>query len=45
MRFLAVYARVLGLLRPDRGIAIMLVIANLLVMGFQFAEPPALING
>jgi ATP-binding cassette subfamily B protein len=39
MRFLAVYARVLGLLRPDRGIAIMLVIANLLVMGFQFAEP------
>jgi ATP-binding cassette subfamily B protein len=39
MRFLAVYTRVLGLLRPDRGIAIMLVIANLLVMGFQFAEP------
>ncbi len=39
MRFLRVYARVLGLLRPDRGIAIGLVIANLLVMGFQFAEP------
>jgi ATP-binding cassette subfamily B protein len=39
MRFLRVYARVLGLLRPDRGVAIGLVIANLLVMGFQFAEP------
>ncbi len=39
MRFLSVYARVLGLLRPDRGIAIGLVIANLAVMGFQFAEP------
>ncbi len=38
-RFLSVYARVLGLLRPDRGIAIGLVIANLLVIGFQFAEP------
>ncbi len=39
MRFIKVYGRVLGLLRPDRGIAIGLVIANLLVMGFQFAEP------
>ncbi len=39
MRFLSVYARVLGLLRPDRGIAIGLVLANLAVMGFQFAEP------
>ncbi len=39
MNFLSVYARVLGLLRPDRCIAIGLVIANLLVMGFQFAEP------
>ncbi len=39
MNFIKVYTRVLGLLRPDRGIAIALVIANLLVMGFQFAEP------
>jgi ATP-binding cassette subfamily B protein len=39
LNFLSVYARVLGLLRPDRGIAIGLVIANLAVMGFQFAEP------
>jgi ATP-binding cassette subfamily B protein len=39
LNFISVYTRVLGLLRPDRGIAIGLVIANLLVMGFQFAEP------
>src|ERR1700689_2896301 len=39
MRFVEIYARVLGLLRPDRGIAIGLVIANLAIMGFQFAEP------
>ncbi len=39
MNFFTVYARVLGLLKPDRAIAIALVIANLLVMGFQFAEP------
>ncbi len=39
MRFLKIYARVLALLRPDRGIAIALVLANLAVMGFQFAEP------
>jgi ATP-binding cassette subfamily B protein len=39
VKFIKVYTRVLGLLRPDRGIAIGLVIANLLVMGFQFAEP------
>ncbi len=39
MNFLTVYARVLGLLKPDRAIAITLVIANLAVMGFQFAEP------
>ncbi len=39
MNFIKVYTRVLGLLKPDRGIAIGLVIANLLVMGFQFAEP------
>jgi ATP-binding cassette subfamily B protein len=39
LNFLTVYARVLGLLKPDRAIAITLVIANLAVMGFQFAEP------
>jgi ATP-binding cassette subfamily B protein len=39
MKFLRVYARVLGLLRRDRGIAIGLVLANLAVVGFQFAEP------
>jgi ATP-binding cassette subfamily B protein len=39
MKFLTVYTRVIGLLRPDRGIAIGLVIANLVVMAFQFAEP------
>jgi ATP-binding cassette subfamily B protein len=39
MRFLRIYARVLSLLRPDRGIAVALVLANLAVMGFQFAEP------
>jgi ATP-binding cassette, subfamily B, beta-glucan exporter len=39
MRFVEIYARVLRLLRPDRGIAIGLVIANLAIMGFQFAEP------
>jgi ATP-binding cassette subfamily B protein len=39
MKFVQVYARVLGLLRPNRGVAIGLVIANLLVMGLQFAEP------
>jgi ATP-binding cassette subfamily B protein len=39
VKFCAVYARVLGLLRPDRGIAMALVAANLLVMGLQFAEP------
>ncbi len=39
MKFVKLYTRVLGLLRPDRGIAIGLVIANLMVMAFQFAEP------
>ncbi len=38
-RFLSIYGRVLGLLRPERGVAVGLVVANLLVMGFQFAEP------
>ncbi len=39
MNFFSVYARVLGLLKPDRGVAWFLVGANLAVMGFQFAEP------
>ncbi len=39
MSFISVYGRVLGLLRPERGIAIGLVMANLLVIGFQFTEP------
>jgi len=39
VKFVSIYGRVLALLRPDRGIAIGLVVANLLVMGFQFAEP------
>ncbi len=39
MRFLTIYTRVLGLLRQDRAIVIGLVAANLIVMGFQFAEP------
>ncbi|WBO58578.1 MULTISPECIES: glucan ABC transporter ATP-binding protein/ permease [unclassified Acidocella] len=39
MKFFALYARVLGLLRQDRAIAWFLVLANLAVMGFQFAEP------
>ena len=39
MRFVEIYARVLGLLRPDRGIALGLVGANLAIMVFQFSEP------
>jgi len=39
LKFLTVYARVLGLLKPDRLVAIGLVLANLAVMAFQFAEP------
>jgi len=39
MKFLTVYARVLCLLRRDRAVIIGLVAANLIVMGFQFAEP------
>ncbi len=39
MKFLTLYARVLGLLKPDRLVAIGLVLANLAVMAFQFAEP------
>ncbi len=39
MNFLLLYGRVLGLLRPDRSIAIALVVGNLLVTAVQFAEP------
>jgi ATP-binding cassette, subfamily B, beta-glucan exporter len=39
MRFIRVYARVLGLLRRDRAVVAGLVFANLMVMAFQFAEP------
>jgi ATP-binding cassette subfamily B protein len=39
LKFISVYARVLGLLKPDRFVAIGLVVANLAVMAFQFAEP------
>ncbi len=39
MNFIAVYARVIGLLKADRAIAIALVFGNLLVIGLQFAEP------
>lgn len=39
MRFIRVYARVLGLLRRDRAVVAGLVLANLMVMAFQFAEP------
>jgi glucan exporter ATP-binding protein len=39
MRFIKVYARVLGLLRRDRAVVAGLVFANLMVMAFQFAEP------
>jgi ATP-binding cassette subfamily B protein len=39
LNFFAVYARVLGLLKPDHAVAWLLVAANLAVMGFQFAEP------
>jgi ATP-binding cassette subfamily B protein len=39
LNFFSVYARVLGLLKPDRFIAIGLVFGNLLAIGLQFAEP------
>jgi ATP-binding cassette subfamily B protein len=39
LSFLSLYARVLGLLRPDRPIVIALVIGNLMVTAVQFAEP------
>jgi ATP-binding cassette, subfamily B, beta-glucan exporter len=39
MRFLRVYARVLGLLRAEARLAVALAIANLAIAGFQFLEP------
>ncbi len=39
MRFLQVYARVLGLLRAEAKVAVVLAIANLAIAGFQFLEP------
>ncbi len=39
MKFVTIYARVLGLLRQDRRIALFLAASNLAVMSFQFAEP------
>lgn len=39
MNFFTVYARVLGLLKADRGIAVGLAFGNLLVIALQFAEP------
>jgi ATP-binding cassette subfamily B protein len=39
MSLFTVYSRTLALLRPERGVAIALVIANLAVAASQFAEP------
>jgi ATP-binding cassette subfamily B protein len=39
MGHLAVYTRVLRMLRPERGLAIALALANLAVAGLQFFEP------
>ncbi|MDE8345657.1 MAG: glucan ABC transporter ATP-binding protein/ permease [Acidocella sp.] len=39
MGFLRIYMRVLGLLAPERGLALGLVLANFLVIALQFAEP------
>jgi len=39
MSFLRVYGRVLGLLKPERGLAIILTLANLALAGLQFVEP------
>lgn len=37
--FLPLYRRVLGLLRPERGVAVALALANLLVAAIGFVEP------
>ncbi len=39
MDFLAIYARVLRMLRPERWLAITLALANVAVAGLQFLEP------
>jgi len=39
MEFLRIYGRVLGLLRPERGLAIGLAIANVVVAALAYAEP------
>ena len=39
MSFLAIYGRVLGLLRPEFGLALTLALANIAVAGMQFLEP------
>ena len=39
MTFIRLYLRVLGMLRPDRAVALSLVAANIVVIGLQFAEP------
>ena len=39
MTFFALYGRVLGLLKPERNLAIVLAIANLALAGLQFVEP------
>jgi ATP-binding cassette subfamily B protein len=39
MTFFALYGRVLGLLKPERNLTIVLAIANLALAGLQFVEP------
>ena len=39
MSFIAIYGRVLGLLRPEFGLALTLALANIAVAGLQFLEP------
>lgn len=39
MGFIRVYARVLGLLAPERGLAVVLGFSNLALAGLQFLEP------
>jgi ATP-binding cassette, subfamily B, beta-glucan exporter len=39
MTFIRTYLRVLGLLRPDAGLATMLTLANIALAGAQFVEP------
>src|SRR3712207_2789651 len=39
MHFIRLYARVLGVLAPDRWVAIGLAVANMALAGLQFLEP------